>query len=445
MYPVRASAWPPASVPEPFPINRMPANLLPDPKQKETVRLSVVSLGYAISICGNILLMLSPIISKKAGPITQWIAKQLGKNAKPSLSQSTPYKKLYETLSDQKKLVSHLWRILGLGFLLQLPMEYKTSLNCKQPSMFTCNLITSFTTACTLFSSNLALRVLTVVGDVFHRAGKINDIENSNHLSQRRELDIRRLPQAAQNKKLDQELQQFRHFMSQDLKQVFSLKPWQNLFHSYRQKDTWTKPNANLSALAGQFSLIAGCNSLLSTVSRFPGWARNIFRGLTIGSIVLHDAMFQAPIFMRGWQNRDEWEGKLVVGSVPFYMLGSPFFLATKYLFMNSFTGLANPFWAKGINLNSQHRLATINYLKKIHQQAQQQPLTADVMLSLLTNREAQASIQKQTGKSGFRFILQVLQAAATAQKQYKTPLATFLYPIILSKGSNAGGSQLSH
>jgi hypothetical protein len=75
-----------------------------------------------------------------------------------------------------------------------------------------------------------------------------------------------------------------------------------------------------------------------------------------------------------------------------------------------------------------------LDYLKNLYIESSQHPtLTAGDLLRYLYEPENINMLQHNVGKTRSRFILQTLLQAQQAYKHDKTPLATFLAPVIHS------------
>lgn len=155
---------------------------------------------------------------------------------------------------------------------------------------------------------------------LFQGAGKQNDVDNTRHMQNRREWDLARLtsllsPDRSSWRSRKAELKSFTHYIRQDLKMVFSIKPWKQLAHTYREKSTWLEPNTYITGIGTQFGLLANTVSLCSLKASKK--LQGTLGMLAFPLLFINNLAYGKTNMIRGWQDRTDLDGKLLMAAFP--------------------------------------------------------------------------------------------------------------------------------
>jgi hypothetical protein len=343
-------------------------------------------------------------------------------------------------VKDRKKLDKKLVALLGAALLLQSPIHYQTSFNTKQPSSLLKEGMSTVYQVGSFFTSSVVFRTLfSLVSGLFAYTGKQNDIGNTRNMQTRREWDLHRLMpnqfklDAEHLRKIRKEYGSFVKYIWGDLKTTLSVKPWRELFRTYKQKSTWLEPNSYFTDLAAQFGLVANLANLWSLKPPKP--LEGLLKGVPFPFMILRNLASTKTEMIRAWQDKTDLDGILLLGSMPFTMVGTLFFISKKYFYLNSIALLAGPFQDKGLNLNSQYRREAINYIQRLYNEAQRKPAlnAAQILQYYESSSEAKKHLKKRVGTIGMNFIFDSLRMAEMKNQAQGLPLSQVLYPITLS------------
>jgi hypothetical protein len=389
--------------------------------QRQKTKTSTIekmgSIGSGIAMLGGLGILTSPLLSKKAVPLTGLLVRL------PGLSARRLW--LEQFLSGQKKVEGLFWRVAAVSGLFGSLNNYQTAINTKQPSLLVNN-ISSYigNIGLLLFPQSALLRAFPLVSFMLLATGKRNDIDNSNHPEYRREWDIKRLHTTARykgvtSKQFKNELKEFLRFIGDDLKQTFSIKPWQELKDNWKKKENTTKPQPYLTSIAGQlFALSFIAARTAKKVAPFL---------ISFGGIV-----YNLPIYTRAWQNRSEPENRAMLLSIPTSVFGDSFRASPSFSYLAGLSTISGV-TSISLKINSKRYKAMLDYLDRLYHMASKNPSlkAQDVFVELSSHKPYLKALQQQMGKNRVDFLLELLHDASLFQRYQNLPLSEYLRPIV--------------
>lgn len=399
------------------------------------------SLVDGLAVFGNIAMLIgavlrlgSPLISRKAVPLSQLLMRGLSTVRKTPVPPEK-VRSLSAFLANRESFNKELNRFFMFGAFFQGLNGYQTAVNTRQPSLIA-NAILRDLIALTgiIYPRNVIFSFWPLVL-VLYSAGKLRDIDNSNHPERRQDFDFRRLTRFLSRRPLSdeqkmpsfrQELNHFGHFIGNDLRNAFSLKSWQTLKQTYRDRKAWETPQPYQAALGAQASGASWIATILGMALKRPAltWAGSSL--FFMGTVLLF-----IPLYLRAWQNRADWDGKLVLFGMPLEIAGNLFMpqYTKNLVHLNGLEGIGGTMVVRGLTLNSRHYRAFVDLLDALQAQAAQNPkLTAGVILQAFqSNPNTLKHLQKRMGESRVVYLSNLLQRAEQARLMHGTTLAAFL------------------
>lgn len=400
-------------------------DLYRESKTSNIERLGLI--GSSTAILAGLGILMSPLLVKKAAPLTERLVKLPG----------LPARRLWleQFLSQQKKVEGFFWRITASAGLFGSLNNYQTAINTKQPTLLANNLSSYIGNTGVLFlPQSTILRSFPLISFMLLAAGKRNDIDNSNHPEYRRELDIKQLQAAAPGKGLvSKQLKQVFSFILDDLKLTFSFKPWQELKENWHNKQNMAKPQPYLTAIAGQ--LFALSFLAVVTVKKAAPYL------ISIAGIV-----YNLPIFTRAWQNRSEPENKAMLFSIPTSVFGDSFRASPNFGYLAGLSTVSG-ITSTSLRINSKRYKAMLDYLDRLYHLASNNPSlkAQDVFVELSSHKPYLKALQQQMGKNRVDFLLKLLHDASLSQRYQNLPLSEYLRPIVYPNHQTHSRSLYAH
>jgi hypothetical protein len=384
-----------------------------------------------VMFMAGILMLMMPVLHQNATSITKFLAKS---SAKTPISNMSPngIQQLGTLLQNKAEMYKTLSKLFYFGAFFQGINAYQTAINTRQPSLITNALLNDILTVIGIFRPSKLVFLLNSTLGVLYAIGKKTDIENNNHPENIREWNFGRLTRffredhSSGTSSFWRELLDFFRFMGQDVKNAFSLDSWRALMRNYREPESWKTPQSYQNALASQ------CLAASFFICLFGMKAKNSLWTLTAGGIsLLGSVLLRIPIFLRGCQNRDELDGKLVMTGVPLTLVGG-FFQPQFISKLPSLRGLAwlgNPMIMRGLSLNSKSYRKEVELFDSLRQESLHNPkLTAAVILQALhSNPEQLALLKKSIGTHRAEYFMGLMWKAEEAKNRLGVPLALFL------------------
>ncbi|MCE3236110.1 MAG: hypothetical protein K0Q50_2290 [Vampirovibrio sp.] len=446
--------------------------------------LARTSLSVAMLL--NLMLFASPQLAKLRWVQEKFIQPQLLKNniANPS-----------KPLAPVQALKHLIQKWLSLSYLFQLNTTWQVGMHTQQPNKL-------LTVATGAIREALMFRKVTPVlqsgsylSNFLWYAGETNDIKNNNDIGQRREWDPRRLlhlfsgqggngglskPAITDKMKQGQdklqnagrEMLSLLKYLAHDYIYVVSLKPWQGLLQSVKDRESLTTPQPYQTALGAQFNILAFAAQLLSIGQEsrikkntpllkdipLANWNNAQALQEKLGSIAPEKleelARLQKmpvylqrsakilgalgiaayiPIVMRALQSKSEPESVLTFLGVPL-VAGNQVMLASRNIeTMKGLFALGAPMINEGKRLNSKKYRAQVNYLQFLYNTAQQNPqlTAADILRFWRTHPEELKGMKLYMGQNRVDYMIEKLQDAAIKQQSRRISLVEVLMPLM--------------
>jgi hypothetical protein len=143
-------------------------------------------------------------------------------------------------------------------------------------------------------------------------------------------------------------------------------------------------------------------------------------------------------MFSRAWQNRKEWDGKLVMAGIPLVLAGTMFQpqFVGKWPYLMGLSGVGGCMLVRGLTLNSRKYRKEVDLFNSLRNQSIRNPsLTAAAVLqSISSNPEYLKLLKKRIGSHRTEYFMDLMRQAEEAQNSRKIPLASFLAASPLEK-----------
>lgn len=402
-------------------------------KKRTKIIDALATLGTCTLVTSGVLSLAIPLINKKSPMLVSVLRRGLPNQ----MAESSALRRLETRLASRKAVSDLMKRMCNAGMLLLGINFYQTAVNSRQPSLIANALLRDVLNLIMIcYPGNFLFSLYTLV-QVFFDIGKKTDIDNNNQPGNRREWDFRRLTRFLRPHQISQsgqasfmqELNSFGCYIGNDFRQAFSLRPWKAFKEKYKEKSGWATPQSYQNALAAQLALGSW---IVFQTSNFVKNARLRLASNTI--LLLSTVCSTMPMLMRGWQNKDGMDGRLVLAGVPLRWVGELFLpqFTQKWFFLNGLASIGGPLSVRGLALNSERYREEVSALESLYTQAVQHPgiKASDVLKALNPDSDALKRIEQRLGRHRTQFIIETLQDAEQAWQTQNLPLAAFLKPL---------------